>query len=656
MTTLVTPLGESPLEGRELGDLGEIQVTDKQREGRLDGAAFSNVLTSRDLEGRTLTLPEVLSEEVGLQVRRYGGLDDFATLSIRGSTSEQVQIYLDGVPINAAQGGAVNIASIPLSQIEKIEIYRGQTPSFYETSAIGGVVAITTKRFHQKPQWAFDSSYGSWNSAGAGVFGAIPVGSWGSSAGYHFQHSDGDFQFLDDNGTPFNASDDQTRSRKNNSFNRHSFLTHWNGSLGHGWHLQIHENFFREDRGVPGLGTLTSETASLATTRSLTQLELTQENLFDSPLGGTPLALSFIPSFGYTKSQFSDPQGEIGLGRQDNDDDSFLYGLKTRAMIPLGNHHKAMNTLSYQGEQFLPENRQSTPGSDASSRRDSIGLVVEDEIRLLNGQLTLLPSFRMENIFNNENNLHLLGGKLGVKLSLGASPLGEPPSGGTPFSSGLAFKANGGRSYRAPSFSELFGDRGFFVGNPDLQPEKSVNFDLGLLWTKERWHFEISYFQNEIRDLIQMLQTSQYTVQAQNLGRARIQGMELVAQIKPIRPLTLTLNYTYEQAKDVSGNPATQDLLLPGRPIHELSAKTDYQWHWARFFSDLNFIDANFLDTQNIRKVNHRIFWNVGTEARFLKYFSAAFEVKNVLNDQTVDIVGFPLPGRGFFGKLEMKN
>src|SRR3989338_8117384 len=115
MTTLVIPSY-----GRELGDLGEIQVTDKQREGRLDGATFSNVLTSRDLEGRTLTLPEVLSEEVGLQVRRYGGLDDFATLSIRGSTSEQVQIYLDGGPINAAQGGAVNIASIPLSQIEKI--------------------------------------------------------------------------------------------------------------------------------------------------------------------------------------------------------------------------------------------------------------------------------------------------------------------------------------------------------------------------------------------------------------------------------------------------------------------------------------------------------------------------------------------------------
>ena len=57
-----------------------------------------------------------------MQVQDLGS--GFATVSIRGSTAEQVVVYLDGVPLNRALGGGVNLADLPLAQIESIEIYR----------------------------------------------------------------------------------------------------------------------------------------------------------------------------------------------------------------------------------------------------------------------------------------------------------------------------------------------------------------------------------------------------------------------------------------------------------------------------------------------------------------------------------------------------
>ncbi|MDO8462335.1 MAG: TonB-dependent receptor, partial [Deltaproteobacteria bacterium] len=241
----------------------------------------------------------------------------------------------------------------------------------------------------------------------------------------------------------------------------------------------------------------------------------------------------------------------------------------------------------------------------------------------------------------NQQDLHLPGGKLGIKIKLADH---------------FDLKGNVGRSYRVPSFAELFGDRGLFIGNPNLRPESGINFDAGTIFHTESLQMELTYYQNELDDLIQLLQTSQYTIQAENLGKARIQGIEVATQWRPTKPLSLALNYTYQKARDQSGLPATDGLLLPGRPVHELDAKVNYRYQALRFFTDINFIDSNFLDTQNIRAVNHRTFWNVGSQVSFFKYFAASFEVKNILDDQTVDIVGFPLPGRGYFGKLEMRN
>src|SRR5437867_12606057 len=76
--------------------------------------------------GRALeSLSEVLGEAAGVHVDQYGGLGAFSTVSLRGAAAGQVTIYLDGVPLTSAAHGEVNLADLPITAVERVEIYRG---------------------------------------------------------------------------------------------------------------------------------------------------------------------------------------------------------------------------------------------------------------------------------------------------------------------------------------------------------------------------------------------------------------------------------------------------------------------------------------------------------------------------------------------------
>ncbi len=637
-------------EDRSLGEV-EVRANAETQSGpsapaAYDSAAFTSVITAKELEGRRTNLSEVLEDQAGVQIKRRGGLDDFATVSIRGSTSEQVAVYVDGIPLNQGQGGSVNVATIPTDQIERIEVYKGAAPARFNASAIGGVVNIVTKKAGKGRATKLGASYGSFNTFEGTLLQSQRFEKTAYQVGYTYTRSSGDFTFENNNGTPFNPNDDRIEKRRNNEFARHNLLTKWDWEVGaseaRSLRLSFNNQFFREDRGIPGLGTLTSNTADLSTTRNGFSVEIAQPQLWRD------LRLSLIPFFQYQKQQFSDPLGEIGLGTQDNDNDTFQYGSALLVETPIGRHQRLTAALDYRGERFLPEDFAHAPSSQPHSVRNTVSFGLEDEIYLWDELLILNPSVRTEHIFDAQGGApstthHPVSGKIGAKIQ----PWGDD---------GVAiFKTNFSRGFRIPSFSELFGDRGTFVGNPNLKPEKSLNWDIGAIVRIQPVRFEVSYYLNHIDDLIQLVQTSQFTVQAQNLTKARIQGAEAAVAATLLDHLDLSANYTFQWAKDVSGLPGLDGNFLPGRPRHEASAKAALFNDWGRVFTDVNFQDGNFLDTQNVLRVDHRVLMGAGFSVTYPKRLTWGFEGKNLLNDRIEDVVGFPLPGRSFYGKIELK-
>jgi len=137
-----------------------------------DPTAFASVIETREAPSTVETLTDVLSNTVGVQVRRFGGLGDFSTVSVRGFSPGQVQVYLDGVPLSRADNQVVNLSDLPLDAVDHVEVYRGTTPLIFSQSGPGGVVNVVTRQPGSTPLVAGSASYGSFNTRKASLAGA----------------------------------------------------------------------------------------------------------------------------------------------------------------------------------------------------------------------------------------------------------------------------------------------------------------------------------------------------------------------------------------------------------------------------------------------------------------------------------------------------
>lgn len=107
--------------------------------------ANTEIITREDIERyQAKTIPDVLRRLTGIQVNQNGGRGQLASLSVRGTNSDQVLVLVDGVRFSRAAKGSVDFNQIPLTYVDRIEYIRGSRASLYGSEAIGGVVNIIT--------------------------------------------------------------------------------------------------------------------------------------------------------------------------------------------------------------------------------------------------------------------------------------------------------------------------------------------------------------------------------------------------------------------------------------------------------------------------------------------------------------------------------
>ena len=98
----------------------------------------AGLVTVIDLEDETgqRDLADILGQTAGFQVRRYGGLGFAAVPSLRGSSAAQIRIFVDGLPLNDAQSGTVDLSLLPVERFSRIEINRGVMPGDWAVWAV----------------------------------------------------------------------------------------------------------------------------------------------------------------------------------------------------------------------------------------------------------------------------------------------------------------------------------------------------------------------------------------------------------------------------------------------------------------------------------------------------------------------------------------
>ncbi len=633
-----------------------------------DESAFATVVPIAEQPAEGDTLADVLDETVGVQVRRYGGLGDFSTVSIRGSTPGQVGVFFDGVALTRARSETVNLADLPLDQLGSVEVYRGVSPLALSSSALAGAVNLVSRvPTDGAPRFSLLAGGGSFATRKASVTGSASKGALSGLLSATYLGSAGDFEFEDDNGTLQNPADDRTTRRRNNAFDSVEVLGKLRGALASGGAVTGLTELFANRQGVPGIGAFQSDDASLRDLRSLSYVR------WDAPrLGDLPLDLSTTGSFVFERERYRDVQGEIGLGNVATDNRTYTGALDNLVTGRFGRHVLEAR-FDVGGQVFSPADTLAADPNGPDQSRIRFDLAAGDTMGFFGDRLLVQPTMRWERLHDDFSAVANTGG-----------PIARPSGGGgdhdlvTPrlglrvdAADGITLKANAGRVERAPNFTELFGNRGAILGNPTLDPERGVSADLGVVAVRDRLgparrlRLEAVGFVADVDDLIVLVQNSQRTSIFRNVASTRTVGAEVTAGADLFEHVRLALNYTYQDARDHSGIPARDGNQLPGRPRHDLYHRTEYRRDEGRLFYELSFIAENSLDQANFLVVSARAIHTLGIEADVAALgrrfgsdllarvpLVATFEARNFTDNQVEDVAGYPLPGRSFFATV----
>ncbi|MEN9787770.1 MAG: hypothetical protein RLZZ299_3034, partial [Pseudomonadota bacterium] len=270
-------------------------------------------------------LAQVLSTVPGTLVRRLGGLGDPAVVSMRGSTFRQVEVFLDGVPLNPDGADVVDLSELPARAFAHVDAWRGHAPARYGTSAIGGVVDLHLPRDLVADTRGVD--VGSWSTLRTWTVGAGMLGPARAFLAVDSQATRGDFTWFDDRGTRYTPGDDAIVRRAHNAARRAAVL----GRLELGGpraSVALHDAVSVLDRELPGPAQDQVQRATYSAARNLLAVSgdlRPSETLRVQPRGWW-LART---------DQFVDRDAELGVGAHDRaDTTSALAGQLETTWVP----------------------------------------------------------------------------------------------------------------------------------------------------------------------------------------------------------------------------------------------------------------------------------------------------------------------------------
>jgi vitamin B12 transporter len=163
-------------------EINPVVITGARLEQPLSQVLTSvSVITRQEIEkSQSPTLADLLQGEAGFEFGRNGGPGTTTSFFLRGQNSINAVVLIDGVRSQVDSLGSLQVLDVPLSQIERIELLRGNASALYGDAAIGGVISITTRHGKGTPAAYGSVSYGSRNSVDASV------GYGGKSEDYRF--------------------------------------------------------------------------------------------------------------------------------------------------------------------------------------------------------------------------------------------------------------------------------------------------------------------------------------------------------------------------------------------------------------------------------------------------------------------------------------
>ncbi|MBM3324760.1 MAG: hypothetical protein FJY66_03750, partial [Calditrichaeota bacterium] len=627
------------------------------------------IIERRDLENLAgKDVGDALRSAAGVVVLEEGGPGGRKIVSLRGARPDQVVVELDGVALNAASGGAVDLSQFPIEQIERIEIVRGAN-----AGAMGGRIRIITR----KPNPSANSSSMK-VAAAAGSFAyqeamaqlQIPI----SKAAFEFHlrhaHSDGDFTY---------EAQGIEKKRINNEYGR------WLGQVGGSWQVAkdwrwnlLASGDYR-DRGSPGMiaQAPTPEARLREQPWRVTSNLVWQTTRFEATLTNF---------YHFQRRKYQSPREQY----DPNDNQTYYHApvwtededqarggsLIGAAFDPPPRNWMRKFSAGIHFRQDAYRGKDLLSGSSIPDR--SIGTVFRNTFSV-HGQadchlpkkgdlLQWTTEGRMDVVDQTElePDIHATG-----RLRMSVAPMGD-------FQScwNVVFSGGYGSSYRLPSFVSLFlVENSFAVGNKNLRPERGQGGDAGVLLQfrstqRDRLssvELSATAFLNRIEDMIIWRPNFRGQYFPDNVAVGETRGIELSGQMALFdEDLTLRGHATLQRARNKTPESRLYDKVLPLQP--ELQGRASLEWlptpfefllqyraMGRRYTSEDNtdYLSTAQRDLKPFAVLDLGLGWQKNIKVGKV---SLRGQVNNLLNESHMIIERSPMPGRAYEMRLSFER
>jgi vitamin B12 transporter len=598
--------------------------------------ASATVFTPEDLDRRqTAFISDLLATTPGAMIVRSGGPGALTSLFVRGGESDYNKVLLDGVPLNEP-GGSFYLNNLTTENLERVEILRGAYSSLFGSDAMASVIQLFTRRADgtsRRPQGSVQIDGGTYQTvhANAAVSGTT------GRADYAF----GIAHFNSDNRVPNSALENSTLSANVGI------------SLGARTMLRFIGRAELEHVGTPGATAYgrpdldafferTDGIGSVSVDHQLTDAfrQRVMYSLATSGQTSTNLTLDppYIARFeGRTATRSSTDFQNDSHGDLKRHHASYQADWRLASGGPAGTQLLTL-LADWDGERAVQENRLSA--TETVNARDNFGVSAQHQLMWRRMFLTLGGRIERNESFGTEA---VPRASLVYVAHSGNEQLGD-----------TRVKASAGTGIKEPTMLESFSVSRFFLGNPNLTPERSRSLEVGVdqRFARDRAKVELTWFDNRFEDIISLI-TDPSTFEAQyfNVGITAARGIELGAQAAVHPAIRATGSYTFLDSEIVESTAPTNVLFAKGqwafrRPRH--SGSVGVTASWKRATADVSgvfvgrFIDSDFgLFSPSFSDRPGHTTWDARLSVRLTNRVTGLLLVDNLTNEDYSEPIGY---------------
>ncbi|MCF6291641.1 MAG: TonB-dependent receptor [Desulfobacterales bacterium] len=616
--------------------LQEVVVTGTRTPHTLKDVPVETVVVSREDIARTnaQNTMAVLASIPGVSTSAHD--DTFGTYTwhatMRGLSFNDgyALILVDGERVmGPGQSGGmgeygIGLNQIPVEMIERIEVVKGPGSALYGSDAMAGVINIITRRIPKKQVIGVGAAHGWYtvkeriknnvvqkpsqqnrNQSQAYVyFGDHPL----EKIGYLLQYN-------------YESAQDSGRSRIDSE--RHSLLAKVDADLTGRTKLSVKgevSDYEKKDNR--------KEESYRLSTR--VNWQAGEEHLFS--LKGFTYNWNF--NHGFVDNTYGHKYGDIAYHQAEG---QYTW---------LANETHALTSGAEFQRQSIDYTIDNPDGSRVAVNRDVdiFSLYLQDEITLLDGEMSLVPGIRYDDHST-------FGAEFNPKLSAMYR-----------LSGATTLRASVGRAFKSPTIRQLYYDAPYNHGsfyaqsNPGLKPETAIGYSVGVeQWLRENSiMFSAGYFRNQVKELViredsGTLYNGKPLLLYRNVEEATIQGIEILSRIWPAEDLSLAISYTYTDSENKeNGNNLTYT------PEHQLSLTPAYELpdYGLGMSATISCNSKQYTNTANTAQINGhtvvdaKIYKQLGPTAKL------SLEADNVFDSDKGDEANFRT-GRTFMVKLD---